>query len=213
MKTRDIIGQRFGRLVVFRMGGKDKKQNRLWQCQCDCGNITEVRAYELKAKNPTKSCGCYMREVNAKRMRQQSRTHGGYKSPEYAVWAQMIQRCTNANHKRFGDYGGRSITICDRWLNSFENFLADMGARPTDKHTIERTNNDGRYEKSNCQWITRLEQARNKRNNLKPITHQGITFLLVEWAEHLGIPYKTLHARLARGWSAEKTLTTPLRRW
>jgi len=88
----------------------------------------------------------------------------GNASPEYGAWAEMIQRCTNPKQKRYADYGGRGIHVCERWLNGFENFLADMGRRPTSEHSIDRyPNNDGNYEKTNCRWATRLEQAANKR--------------------------------------------------
>ncbi len=126
--------------------------------------------------------------------------------PEYKVWEGMIQRCTNPKAYRFDAYGGRGITVCERWRD-FGNFLADMGSRPGRKHRIERKNNSGNYEPSNCCWATQKRQMRNTRAN-HLVTFRGETLCVIEWAERLGINYNTLRKRL-RKWSVDRALTTP----
>lgn len=210
----NLAGQTFERLHVLKQVGRTKHGNIKWECRCSCGNITIVSAGDLK-KRHTMSCGCRRREVSAARQR----THGESKtrtgipaSSEYQTWASIIQRCTNLNNPNYKNYGGRGITICKRWLK-FENFLADMGRRPSSKHTIERKDNEGPYSSSNCKWATRMEQGNNKRNN-RLITHDGQTRTLSEWARTTGIQGRTLGMRLdSLGWSVEKTLTTPTRPW
>ena len=122
----------------------------------------------------------------------------------------MIQRCTNSQEIAYCNYGAQGITVCKRWMK-FENFLKDMGKRPTQKHTIDRIDNDQGYCKSNCRWATKQEQARNtKRNHL--LSYGDKTQCLIEWAEELDINYQTLAYRIYSGWSTEKALTTPLRK-
>lgn len=133
-------------------------------------------------------------------------TSGGRVSPTYSTWLSMRARCSNPNVTYYADYGGRGITVCDRWQTSFEAFLEDMGEKPAGT-SIERIDRDGHYEPGNCRWATLREQGRNKRNNLK-LTLNGETRLLVEWSERTGIPYRKIRARLDRGWSAERALTT-----
>jgi hypothetical protein len=121
----------------------------------------------------------------------------------------MRKRCTDLAHDNYALYGGRGIKVCDQWLGSFENFLADMGERPEGKF-LERIDNNGNYEPSNCRWATRSEQARNRRTN-HLITHNGVTQPLVAWAEQVGISRLTLRSRLREGWSTERALTEPAR--
>jgi len=171
-RFKDITGQRFGRLLVKHCVGSDKKHQALWVCSCDCGNAFIACGFRLRS-GIVKSCGCLRREVSAARARITSRTHGhalkDNHTPEYDVWASMIYRCTNPNHPAWKYYGGRGISVCERWRHSFENFLSDMGFRPTDKHSIDRfPNNDGNYERSNCRWATMKEQAANRRPRSNP---------------------------------------------
>jgi hypothetical protein len=140
------------------------------------------------------------------------REDGTYKrSPEYASYRTMISRCYDTNVGHFHLYGGRGIKVCDRWRESFDNFLADMGPRPSLEHTLDRINNDGNYEPSNCRWATRLEQARNKRTAVF-LTYEGQTMSIAEWARKLEIPRYHITRRLKRGWPIEATLTTPVNR-
>lgn len=199
----DIRGRRFGRVKVLNNAGRSPDGYILWECVCDCGNKKVIVGKYLK-NGSTRSCGCLGAEVRISK----ATTHGMHKSSTYASWTGLIQRCYNQKDKNYLNYGGRGITVCRRWLDSFENFLADMGVKPANK-TIDRNNNDGNYEKSNCQWATCKEQARNRRTNLL-ITHRNKTKTVVEWAEKLGINYNTLYDRIYRGWSAEKALTAPV---
>lgn len=137
-------------------------------------------------------------------------THGMTATSEYRIWKGIKSRCYNRNRKQYPRYGGRGITICDRWCNSFETFLADMGKRPSINHSIERRDNNGNYTPDNCYWATWTEQARNKRNNVLH-TKDGITKSLTEWAEYLGMPSKTLFSRYYRGHSTDVILGAYMR--
>jgi hypothetical protein len=154
----DLTGRVFGRLTVEGFAGKDRHHNRLWHCRCACGNSTVVRSRCL-LMGSTRGCGCLQREF----IRQRNTTHGKSDLPEYQAWADLIQRCTNPNVEYYDCYGGRGISVCSRWLNSFEAFFEDMGSRPSPKHSIDRINNDGNYEPTNCRWATASQQNANKR--------------------------------------------------
>lgn len=127
----------------------------------------------------------------------------------YRIWAGMLTRCTNPNSRNYPDYGARGIQVCEHW-KSFENFYADMGD-PPDGFTIDRIDNDGNYCKANCAWQTPLKQARNRRSNVL-LTLNGLTLPLIEWAERLGVPYKSLSSRYRMKWSHERMLTEPFRK-
>lgn len=163
----DLMGQRFSRLVVTgergrRPVGKNQVPWIVWAALCDCGNEIECFAADLRGGN-TKSCGCLQREkVIAKNF-----VHGDNirtaRTPEYRVWAHLVERCENPNDASFHNYGGRGISVCARWRSSFVDFLADMGRRPSPKHMIDREDNDGNYEPGNCRWVTRSVQNKNRR--------------------------------------------------
>lgn len=199
----NLAGQSFNRLTVIGFS-HTARGHRFWNCRCQCGSEAVVSTGELRSGG-TKSCGCLIRETCGK----MNKTHGLSATVEHAIWRGMLSRCYNQNRRAYPDYGGRGIVVCQRW-HVFENFLADIGERPSPNHSIDRLNNDGNYEPANCVWATRPEQMRNTRSN-RLLTFGGKTMCLTQWANETGIPYKTLHARLASGWSDEKAVTTPLR--
>jgi hypothetical protein len=165
----DLTGQRFGRLVVERRGGVHATPNgsrfTLWRCRCDCGGTSEVKANALRSGN-TKSCGCLKAEVLHVPAMNPNRRHGAFNNgdsdPVYWVWSSMKARCLNPKDSHFAHYGGRGITVCERWRQSFAAFRDDMGPRPEGLE-IDRINNDGNYEPGNCRWTTRSVQATNRR--------------------------------------------------
>lgn len=198
---KDISGVRFGRLVAIKATSQ-KRYNYIWECLCDCGEIVEVLGGRL-ASGKTTSCGCLKREMDKTR----SKTHGHSKSRTYHIWLGMRNRCYNKNVKAYPHYGGRGITICDRWRNSFPSFLEDMGEAPA-RLSIDRINNDGNYEPSNCRWATDLTQARNCRKNVM-ITAFGKTLCVSEWAQELGVSGATISKRIRLGLTPEDAITIP----
>jgi hypothetical protein len=208
MKTqaKDIKDQRFGRLVAQSVALKKKRGGgAYWSCLCDCGNTKVVRADSLRS-GAIRSCGCLHREQAAATGRK-STTHGMSKTKFYGVWAAMLRRCENSSTMPFRYYGGRGIKVCARW-HSFENFLADMGI-PEAGMEIERIDNDGHYEPSNCRWATRQDQMQNTRGT-RIIEFRGQRKSVSAWARDLGMPMGTLWNRIAVcGWSVEEALTTP----
>lgn len=198
-KRSDLTGQVFGRLAVLEFS--HNKHHAYWKCRCECGEVRTVRAVYLKSGHTT-SCGCYNRE--------RVTSHGMYDSPEYTIWRAMIQRCTNPNASNYSRYGGRGITVCPEW-RVFENFLRDMGPRPTKDHSIDRKANSGLYCKENCRWATSKEQNNNTRGN-RLISHDGETHTMSQWSEFVGVPYETLKSRIVRGWDVGRALTEPVRK-
>ena len=149
----DMVGMKFGRLKILRREGSNKHGKALWLCACDCGNTSIAEGVSIR-KGVTRSCGCL------------AKPHGEYLSSEYRTWADMKNRCLNTSIKHYKDYGGRGITVCDRWKNSFKNFIDDMGHKPKEgRYSIERIDNSGNYEPSNCKWADDLEQKQNTRKN------------------------------------------------
>jgi len=136
-------------------------------------------------------------------------THGMSRTPEYQAWFNMKARCFNPNHKAYPDWGGRGITVCDRWLN-LENFLADMGSRPTAKHSLDRIDNDGDYSSKNCKWSTKAEQQNNQRSN-RLITIENDTRTIAQWAKEMGYGESVINKRLDMGWSEFDAVMTPVR--
>lgn len=167
----DLSGRRFGRLVArsLVLRTSDKKNRRHWLCQCDCGNQTTSQTTSLTSGH-TQSCGCLNRERSAAAQT----THGKYGTPELRIWKAMIRRCYSATDSCYSHYGARGITVCDRWRNGFSDFLADMGPRPSPKHSLDRINNNGNYEPGNVRWVTHFVQSINKRTNVLDIVSVSI---------------------------------------
>jgi len=196
--AQDLAGRVVGRWTVVEYVGKS-----YWKCRCECGTVKNVFTGNLTASK-TLSCGCLRKEV----VSVTSRTHGLSKTAEYRVWAGMKRRCQNKNDKAYADYGGKGVTVCQQWSDSFESFLADVGKRPSAKHEIDRIDNSKGYEPGNCRWATRSAQANNKTNN-RPITFNGTTQTLAAWGRATGIGSVTIQFRLDHGWTIERALTTP----
>lgn len=206
----DLSQSKFGRLQPVQIARREPIASGtriIWLCRCDCGRETEVWAGALRCGS-IKSCGCLRRE----RVAAKNTSHGLSGTPEYEVWCSMKKRCANPRHKSYSAYGGRGISVCERWTNSFKFFIDDMGLRPSPKHSIERRDTSGNYEPNNCYWATKVEQYSNMRKNVY-LSHNGITRTLAEWSRELGMPHSTILARLAKGWSVERALATPPRRW
>ena len=202
-----IDGQRSGFLVVIERGAKNNGRNK-WKCLCDCGNVHFVRGQHLR-QGRTVSCGCHNGRVMAARLTTHGESRKGAVSTKFMTWMNMRSRCENTKNNRFANYGGRGIKVCDRW-QSFDNFLSDMGRRPPGS-SLDRIDNDAGYEPDNCRWATRKEQARNTSRN-RIITWNGVSLLLCEWEEMVGIPASVIKKRIdVRGWSLTRALTMPNR--
>lgn len=195
---KNIVGNKFGRLTVMSFAGTSSGRSR-WDCRCDCGNTIIVVGGSLISGN-TKSCGCF----NLEGRRNRKLTHGQHGSPEYNTWGHMIARCERPSCKDFQYYGARGIKVCDRW-REFSNFFADMGKKPSPKHSIDRINNNGNYEPSNCYWATHKEQMRNRRTN-HLLAFNGQTLCIAAWAEKLHLSKRTIQYRLRLGWAVERVL-------
>lgn len=204
----DLTGQKFGKLTVDKYVGKDKWGHSRWSCKCDCENETIVLGKNLKRGN-VKSCGCLVLKHGHTRTGKQSKT--------YMAWHDMLQRCNNPNKINYKDYGGRDkpITVCERWSNKemgFKNFLEDVGKIPKNL-TIDRINNEGNYEPNNWKLSTMVEQSKNKRNNIM-IPLDGKFLCLKDYCKEKNLNYNTISNRINEsGWSIEKALNTPIRKY
>lgn len=207
MKAIDISGQKFGRLTaLYRL--HNIKGRTKWICVCECGNFIEVTTDNLR-RGTTISCGCYRHNALGER----SITHGKSNSRLYYIYCHMKSRCYNHNNPRYKDYGGRGITICDEWINdfmAFYNWAYEHGYKSN--LTIDRIDNNKGYTPDNCQWATKEQQNRNRRN-VKLYTLRGETHCLREWCSILNINYKTIHRRIhVHKWDVERALFTPIRK-
>lgn len=200
--ARDFNKESFSRLTTagprFRIG-----KNTYQVCQCECGNHAVVKSQNMK-KGYKKSCGCLQKTCFGS----SNKNSDSYQA--YVIWRAMRKRCNWSGCKDYSAYGGRGIKVCQRW-SVFENFLTDMGNRPSRKHSIDRVDNDGDYCPENCRWATNVEQANNRSNNVL-LTAFGRTKSISSWAVEFNMNYFALHGRLKRGWELEKALITPIRK-
>lgn len=194
----DLTGMRFGRLVVVKQAPHLSPKNVRWECKCDCGNTTVAQSGALRGGR-NNSCGCLQRERATK--------HGLEGSLTYTVWAQMKARCLNPKHKSYKDYGGRGITVCERWM-SFDNFYADMGDKP-DGMSLDRKDNSLGYFKDNCRWANDSEQSNNRRTN-RILEFDGQRKSVTEWARIFNISPISIRSRLSLNWDVRRALTTPI---
>lgn len=202
MPIRDIIGQRFGRLVA-----KRRDANGSWECACDCGNVSMVWLKHL-GSGGTRSCGCLSAEIMAGNTYGLRHGHASRLTPEYMAWRNIKSRCTNESTPGFHLYGGRGISFCDRW-HVFENFLEDMGERPGPGHSIDRIDNSLGYSPDNCAWRDKKTQSRNTRSN-RLVSFGGKTMPIASWADEVGINRHAIGRRIAAGWSVLDALTVPV---
>lgn len=195
-KLIDITGQVFGTRTVLGLN-RTEKRGSFWNLKCSCGAVSVVRRDSIAT---TKACkACAVSENNTR--------HGMSNTPTHQSWAGMFQRCNNPKSKGFARYGGRGISICEDWL-VFENFMRDMGERP-DGTSIDRIDNDGNYEPSNCRWATQKTQT-NNRSVTRTITANGQTLPLTEWSALIGVKPITLEKRVKAGWSDHDVINTPI---
>lgn len=198
--TPEQLGQRvYGRWTVL-LAGIFKCGREYAKCKCSCGTEREVRLRSIKSGDSI-SCGCHRKEA----ARNTHTTHGMSNTPEYCVWESMRQRCYDKNCECYHRYGGRGIRVCVRW-RLFENFISDMGKRPTDKHSIERVDNECNYKPDNCVWATQEQQQNNRRTN-RLVTAFGRTQNVMQWSRELGVSYSVIIWRLNNNWPNEKALT------
>jgi hypothetical protein len=174
----DLTGRAFGRLTVIARALcstlTSGRRLTAWVCRCACGAVVDVPTQQL-ASGRTKSCGCLRVDLGHAKRRTHGESSPGHWSPEYRAWSGLIQRCTNPKNTDWANYGGRGITVCDRWRRSFEAFLADMGRKPTPSHSIDRKDVDGNYEPGNCRWATPSQQASNRRRRSRQSANPAAT--------------------------------------
>ena len=200
-------GIRFGRLQIVKevLPQTLSCSRRQFECLCDCGQRCIATLTSLR-RGYTKSCGCLRKEAMVQNARPPK--HGMADTRTYSSWEAMKQRCLNPRHKNYKHYGGRGITICEKWL-SFEAFYADMGTRPSPQHSIDRVDNEQGYYKANCRWATQTEQQRNTRQS-KMLTMGGETLCVAHWADKTGLPSTTILSRLHYGYTVTESLSFPL---
>lgn len=203
----DLIGQKFGKLTVVEKIGSiniaavGKKPNRQihWNCICDCGGNKQVTSNKLKFGGVI-SCGCLYGSIYSKSGIKRNKYGMSYlRTKEYSTWVSIRRRCLNPSYNSYQNYGGRGIKVCERWMESFQNFLDDMGYAPSKNHSIDRfPDNDGHYEPGNCRWATMAAQSVNRRNNTF-IEFGGERLTISQWSRRVGCSFGTLSTRLQRG--------------
>lgn len=206
-KVVDMVGEKIGRLTVISRAENTSQNKAQWLCKCDCGNMTVVSRRHLKDRS-TLSCGCLAKE----KARVAHTTHGMRHTRIYRIWAGVKDRCCNANGKYWERYGGKGITICEEWAQSFENFYKwSMGNGYADDLTIDRINNSKGYSPENCRWATYKTQENNRGNN-RILECNNEKHTISQWSDITGIKQSTISQRIRNGWNVEKALTVKSRR-
>lgn len=210
-KPLDLTGQKYGRLTAVNNTGKKNLRNFIWNFKCDCGSTVELPSGEVR-RGRVGSCGCLGKELARERMKkiqslgtEAAKTHGMTNTRTFVSWDSMKQRCLNPNHKSYCEYGGKGVEVCDRWINSFENFLADMGERPIGT-TLDRKDGSLGYTPENCRWATFEQQGNNRKTNVF-LEHDGKKLTVTQWSKIVGISNKAISYRLKSGWSVKDALT------
>jgi len=203
-RVKDITGERFERLTVVSLNSLRitpyGSQVPVWNCRCDCGNIKAIGGASLR-QGTSRSCGCLHKE--------RVTTHGMARDRNYKRWIGMMYRCYNPKCPHFDQWGGRGITVCERW-HHYPNYAADIGLPPSPKHQLDRRENDGPYSPDNCRWSLPIVQANNTTRNIF-IEHEGKTLTVSQWAREQGMNVTTLRQRLARGMEPRRALTQPIK--
>lgn len=210
-----MTGRKFGRLTAIAREGSNRSGVSLWRCRCDCGAEPLILGVNLR-RGDTRSCGCLHRE-KARQTAMSLTKHGEKRrgqpqTKEFQAWVAMNTRCSNPRQHRYERYGGRGITVCERWRHSFQQFLADVGRAPSKAHSLDRIDNDGHYEPGNVRWATKREQTLNS-THARMITFGSETLPLVDWARRVNIQSQTIAARIdVLRWPIERALNTPVKR-
>ena len=191
----DISGQRFGRWIVLGRAPA-KGQRPIWRCQCDCGTVIHSDARDIRIGN-SRSCGCLRVDVTSNRNTKHGAARRGHQADEWYAWKGMKQRCHNPRNPAYRYYGGRGITVCDAWRESFSAFLQDIGPRPSIRHTIDRINNGGNYEPGNCRWATKAQQSNNRRGT-HYVEYDGMQMTLTSLAAYAHVGYNALYRRVIK---------------
>jgi hypothetical protein len=201
----DVVpGTRYHFLTVLR-AEKEGYDTYYWICRCDCGKEKRFRAKNVR-RGASKSCGCY----RIKLLKEARTTYGSVRNPVWRAYHNMLTRCYNANADCFPSYGGRGIAVCNKWKESVDAFIQDIGPRPSPKHTLDRIDNDGHYDPDNCRWALPKVQVYNRRTTVR-ISHLGDLLTIPEWAERTGIDQQTIRHRRQRGWPPERIFSGPAR--
>lgn len=201
----DLTGMTFGRLAAVRFVRSVPPGRSAWLFRCDCGREVEATAASVRFGN-TKSCGCLVRDTSPFTRRKHGASSEGRKTVEYKAWLAMRQRCSNPKDGRFSRYGGRGISLCQAWTDSFEAFISDMGIKPDRKMSIERKDNDGNYEPSNCYWGTTKQQSRNRSiTKFVVVGHERMA--LGDACERFGVPYRKAARLLRHGHSEQEVFS------
>lgn len=207
----NLTGHKFGRLLVVGYAAIQNRSHKMWICRCECGVVKPVMGQSLR-NGASVSCGCLKREkFVARNTTHGMGRHGKNQSPEYRCWVHIRDRCFNHKDRKYNLYGGRGITVCQEWRDSFEAFYAYVGPRPSPEHSIDRfPNRDGNYEPGNVRWATITEQNENTSRN-RFVTISGRTQCFKAWCRENGISYDLARDRIRNGWTDEEAVTTKSR--